>query len=139
VLLFFISKTLILWLCEQPAAALFILLSKPAVASISDFLDSVFARPRSLRRRLLVYFWLNSLAVFLLLLLLLFPPFPGFLQRIGVLVRQQAIHAIALLRVVGWLADSIKNFVLSIGFFLFFGGLRSCRIGLCCDRRNLFA
>jgi hypothetical protein len=105
-----------LWLCEQPAAALFILLSKPAVASISDFLDSVFARPRSLRRRLLVCFWLNSLAVFLLLLLL-FPHFPGFLQRIGVLVRQQAIHAIALLRVVGWLADSIKNFVLSIGFF----------------------
>ncbi len=35
----------ILWLCEQPAAALSILLSKPAAASIWDFLDSVFARP----------------------------------------------------------------------------------------------
>jgi hypothetical protein len=41
------------------------------VASIWDFLDSVFARPWSLRRRLLVWSWLNSLALFLLL-----PPHP---------------------------------------------------------------
>lgn len=62
----------ILWLCEQPAAALSILLSKPPAASIWDFLDFVFARPWSLRRRLPVCFWLNSLAVLLSLFFFFF-------------------------------------------------------------------
>jgi hypothetical protein len=60
-----------------------------------------------LRRRLLVCFWLYSLAV----LLLFFFSFPGFLQRIGVLVRRQAIHAIAILRVVGWLAGWLAGWL----------------------------